>query len=222
MISMHLQSTHTLHSQHLRSDPHLEPGWKSLEVLFCRSSLHGEVVGCFYREAALLMFDRVQNATLSEEKVSTNGVTQGNLELLLPPNSSLIHTKHKYNKMKSWTDFTSSFPWRRTHPFGIQGKKCVINSWAAAHKIWVVRYSGILAKGKNIILWRTLPWIFENVEKTWKHENIHFTTNIYIFGSQTFWSFMKLCIIHIVKVCFVFKKQSLCLFLRVCIKHSQH
>ena len=174
MISMHLQSTHTLHSQHLRSDPHLEPGWKSLEVLFCRSSLHGEVVGCFYREAALLMFDRVQNATLSEEKVSTNGVTQGNLELLLPPNSSLIHTKHKYNKMKSWTDFTSSFPWRRTHPFGIQGKKCVINSWAAAHKIWVVRYSGILAKGKNIILWRTLPWIFRKwfMKVSKKHENM--------------------------------------------------
>ena len=31
------------------------------------------------------MFDRVLNATLPEEKVSTIGVTQENLELLLPP-----------------------------------------------------------------------------------------------------------------------------------------
>ena len=35
----------------------------------------------------------------------------------------------------------------------------------------------------------------------WKHwkKNIHFTTN-YIFGSQTFWSFMKFYFVHIVKV----------------------
>ena len=32
----------------------------------------------------------------------------------------LIHTKHKYMKMKSWTNPTSSFPWRRTHPLGRQ------------------------------------------------------------------------------------------------------
>ena len=37
------------------------------------------------------MFDLVLNATLLEEKVSTIGVTQGNLELLLPLNSSDSH-----------------------------------------------------------------------------------------------------------------------------------
>ena len=37
------------------------------------------------------MFDRVLNVTLTEEKVSTTGVTQGNLELLLPPNSLDSH-----------------------------------------------------------------------------------------------------------------------------------
>ena len=31
------------------------------------------------------MFDRILTATLSKEKISTTGVTQGNLELLLPP-----------------------------------------------------------------------------------------------------------------------------------------
>ena len=31
---------------------------------------------------------------------------------------NLIHTKRKNNKMKSWTDPTSSFPLRRTHPLG--------------------------------------------------------------------------------------------------------
>ena len=55
------------------------------------------------------MFDGILNVTPSEEKVSTTWVTQGNLELLLRPNSP-DHTKHKYKKMKCWTDPTSSFP----------------------------------------------------------------------------------------------------------------
>ena len=37
------------------------------------------------------MFDGVLNATLSKEKVSTTGVTQHSLELLLPPNSRDSH-----------------------------------------------------------------------------------------------------------------------------------
>ena len=43
--------------------------------------------------------------------------------------------------------------------------------------------------------------IYENVEK----KPIHFTANIYIYGLQTFWSFMKFYFVHIVKVCFVFQ-----------------
>ena len=38
-----------------------------------------------------LMFDRILNATLSEEKISTTEVTQGNLELPMPPNSLDLH-----------------------------------------------------------------------------------------------------------------------------------
>ena len=30
----------------------------------------------------------------------------------------LIHTNHKYNKIISWTDRTSLFPWRGTRPLG--------------------------------------------------------------------------------------------------------
>ena len=55
------------------------------------------------------MFDRILNGTLSEEKVSTFGVTQGNLELPLPPNSLDSH-QIQSNKMMSWTDPMSSFP----------------------------------------------------------------------------------------------------------------
>ena len=57
------------------------------------------------------MFDGVQNATLSEENVSTTVVTQGNLELPLPLNSLDLHEKmKKMNQMKFWTGPTSSFP----------------------------------------------------------------------------------------------------------------
>ena len=41
------------------------------------------------------MFDWVLNATLSKEKVSTNRVTQGNLELPLPLNSLRSHQTKK-------------------------------------------------------------------------------------------------------------------------------
>ena len=67
-----------------------------------------------------MMFDGILNATLSEEKVSTIGVLQENLELPLPPNS--LNSYQKQNiKMKSWTDPTSSLPWGRTHPLA---KRC--------------------------------------------------------------------------------------------------
>ena len=57
------------------------------------------------------MFDGVQNATLSEENVSTTVVTQGNLELPLPLNSLDLHEKmKKMNQMKFWTGPTSSLP----------------------------------------------------------------------------------------------------------------
>ena len=55
--------------------------------LICGNSLHVKAVGCFRRRAPSLMFDRILNVTLCEEKVSTTGVTQGNLKLLLRANS---------------------------------------------------------------------------------------------------------------------------------------
>ena len=54
-------------------------------------------VACFRRGASLLIFDRILNVTLPEELLTTE-VTQGSLELPLPPNSL---NSHKNNKMKS-------------------------------------------------------------------------------------------------------------------------
>ena len=62
--------------------------------LLCENSQRVKAVGCFRRVAPSLMFNGVLNATLSEEKVSTIAVRQGNLELpcvlIL-----LLHTKRK-------------------------------------------------------------------------------------------------------------------------------
>ena len=58
---------------------------------FCRNSLRIKAADCFRRGAPSLMFDGMLNATLSESKVSTSGATQGNLDLLLPPNSPASH-----------------------------------------------------------------------------------------------------------------------------------
>ena len=60
------------------------------------------------------MFDGVQNVALSEEKVSTTAVTQGNLEILLAPNSiDLRQTKKQQDEILDCP--SSSFPLRRTH-----------------------------------------------------------------------------------------------------------
>ena len=58
---------------------------------FCGNSQRVKVVGCFRGGAVSLMFDRILNAILSEEKVSTIRVTEGNLELHLSPNSLDSH-----------------------------------------------------------------------------------------------------------------------------------
>ena len=77
--------------------------------IFCGSSQRVKVVSCFRRSAPSLMFDGIINATLFEEKFSTTGVTQENFELPLPLNSIYLH-QTQYNKMKSWTNPTSSPP----------------------------------------------------------------------------------------------------------------
>ena len=68
-----------------------------------------KTVGCFCWGAPSLMFDSILHATLSEKKVCTNGVTQENLEHHVPPNSLDSHQTQN-NKMKSWTEPTSSLP----------------------------------------------------------------------------------------------------------------
>ena len=68
--------------------------------LFCGSSQRVKVADCFCRKAPSRMFDVALHATLSEEKVSTTGVIQENLELPLPPNSLDSYQKQN-SKMKS-------------------------------------------------------------------------------------------------------------------------
>ena len=102
----------------------METGRRSAVEFFCRNSLHVKAVCCFHRGAPSMMFDEILNVTLSEEKVSTTRLHMGILNcscvLIL-----LIHTKHKYKKMKSWTDPISSFPLRRTHPLGRQNVRLI-------------------------------------------------------------------------------------------------
>ena len=69
-----------------------------MEGLFCGSSLNVRAVGFFCREA--LMSDGASNETLSEKKVSTIGVTQGNLKLLLPSNTfDSYQTQAQYDEL---------------------------------------------------------------------------------------------------------------------------
>ena len=60
--------------------------------------------------------------------------------------------------------------------------------------------------------WNSL-WIFGKWFTKMLKKKKHFIKNICIlYGSQTYWSFMKFYFVHILKFFFVFKKQSLCLY----------
>ena len=80
------------------------------------------------------MFDRILNATLSEEGISTTEVNSPCLQILL------IHTKHKtiklYLRLTQHLHFLEGalIHW-------VDKAKCVTNSWEVAHKSWMVRCS---------------------------------------------------------------------------------
>ena len=83
--------------------------------LYCGNSLRVKAVGYFRRDASSLMFYGTLKETLSEEKVSTTGVTQGNLELLLCSNSpdsqqTQIHDHHALIFLLLKTTFTKIPP----------------------------------------------------------------------------------------------------------------
>ena len=61
---MHLQSTHTPHSQRLQSDPHLESGRTYVVELIFGNYLRVKTVGCFCRGAPSLMFRGMLNVTV--------------------------------------------------------------------------------------------------------------------------------------------------------------
>ena len=82
--------------------------------IFCGNNQCVKLVGSFRTGAPSLMFDGILKVT---EELCTTGVTKGNIELPLAPDS-LDSYKKKSSKMKSRTDPTSSFPLRRTHPLG--------------------------------------------------------------------------------------------------------
>ena len=62
-----------------------------MEEIFYGSSVRLKGIGYFRRRAPLLMFYGILNVTVSEENVSTIGVSKGNHELLLRPNSPNSH-----------------------------------------------------------------------------------------------------------------------------------
>ena len=57
----------------------------------CGNRLRVKTFGSFRKGALSLMNGRILNVTLSEDKVSTTAVTDGNLELLLRPNCPDSH-----------------------------------------------------------------------------------------------------------------------------------
>ena len=120
--SMHLQFTFTPHLQHFLSNrrricnhvEHLQ--WSFFAKIV--DVLRSQVVGYFCERAPSWIFDGILNATLAtrrrfEKNLSITGVTQGNLGLTLPPNSLDLHQTQN-QKMKSWTDHTSSFHFPET------------------------------------------------------------------------------------------------------------
>ena len=121
---MHLHSTHTPLLQHLWLDPHLKSNWRSVVEFFAETVVFRPLT--ISTEELSLMVDCLRRFTPLELH---KGILNSFCLLIL-----LIHTKHKHNKMQTWTDATFSFPSRRTHQLGRQGQKRVTNSQVATLK----------------------------------------------------------------------------------------
>ena len=91
--------------------------WNPVGGLWWRFFAKTANVGCFSRGALSLMFDDILNVMLYLRKfpplVLHKEILNSPCLLIL-----LIHIKQKNKKMNSWTDPTSSFHLRRTHPLG--------------------------------------------------------------------------------------------------------
>ena len=111
--------------------------------LFWENSQRVEAVSCFRGRAPSCIFDRILKVTLpnnliiarrrSEEKLSTTGVTQRNLGLLI----LLIYTKNSTMKFRS-----RFVQLHQEHKEGLVYKaNTLTNSRAVAHKSWMARCS---------------------------------------------------------------------------------
>ena len=134
--SMHWQSTHTPHTQHLQSDPHLQSSWRSVVESFCRHSQHVKTVGYFRRGTQSLMFDWILSATLSKDKISTTGILNSSslLFLLIPPN--LGRTPHSHfleRELIHWVTKAKNVEWWHAplvlRDFSQSNMLDVINAW---------------------------------------------------------------------------------------------
>ena len=85
-------------------EAHSESGRTSAAELFCGNNQRVKAVGYFPRRNLSWMFDRILIATLPNKsleleeglrKLSTTGVTQGNLGLPVAPNSLDLHQTQK-------------------------------------------------------------------------------------------------------------------------------
>ena len=68
--SMHLQSTYTLHLQHIKLEGHMESCRTTAVEFYCGNSQRIKAVGYFRRRAPFWMFDRIVNVTLPNNYVS--------------------------------------------------------------------------------------------------------------------------------------------------------
>ena len=60
---MHLQSTYTLHLQHIKSEGHMESSRTAAVEVYCGNSQRIKAIGYFRRRAPFWMFDRIVNVT---------------------------------------------------------------------------------------------------------------------------------------------------------------
>ena len=117
--SLHLQSSYTPHLQEHQSEAYLESSQTSAV----------EAVGYFRGRAPPWMFDKILNATLSnnslwfEEGLRRSFPPMGyTKESRTPAASKFSWFTLKTNNLKFWTDLASSFPW-------VAPEKKTMNSW---------------------------------------------------------------------------------------------
>ena len=175
---MHWQSTHTPHTQHLQSDPHLQSSWRSVVEPFCRHSHYLRLLAIFAEELSRWCLTEFLVQLCLRTRFLPLGLHRGILNfssllfLLISPNLGPIpHSHFLERELIHWVTKAKNVEWWHgplvLRDFSQSNILDVINAWNDNSKIISEYYSRVtpLAIFQNYLNFNDISRKFTRVSR---------------------------------------------------------